>query len=261
MTTKAKVFGAMALCAAVLIAGCSRAAAPMSAEDNSTGSPQNPPLPRTESILPLEKGNTWLYTYTVYDSAGDTLWSRYDLTLSIADIFGLQQSSTVALNRNNWDDFDHYAYTYEWNRLDEGDLVTFFDRDEAAVPGVYHVGWYDKKVHHLYATPRLWLAYPASKGYTWQVADIDSSGDTLGTRDMEVVSTNEKFYFPETRISDASALAFVDCYLYKESYQDTVAYYYYNEDLGAVGYLQYGNGKVAKSYILNEFRQEYYYYY
>ena len=96
------------------LAGCADYA-PMESE-----TPLNPPLPRTGSIVPLDRGNTWAYTCTVYDSAGDTVMSRAQLDLEISDVYGRTGNSLQLLEP--WvyaDTFEEYAYAYEWEQKNE----------------------------------------------------------------------------------------------------------------------------------------------
>jgi hypothetical protein len=242
------------LASVVLMVGCAAQKSPMDA-----GSPQNPPLPKTESILPLEIGNLWVYTNMVYDTDGNTLYDRYSLELKIPYAFGI---SGQALTQISWDNygnsFDEVAYAFDWDQNGHGYLVA---HRGANVPqhGVYVIGKFSGTSGFLYDSARLWLAYPASVGYSY-ILNLDSAGDTTGQSYMEVVSVNEPYYFADSASGQASPLTFVNCYLYKEQYGDTISYYWYNKDWGAVAYQKMYHGRKINTYMLRAFRSESYYY-
>jgi hypothetical protein len=48
------------------------------------------------------------------------------------------------------------------------------------------------------------------------------------------------------------------CYLYKQSSGDDTSYYYYNKNIGALGYQHYTGGKLRETYILKSFTHDYY---
>jgi hypothetical protein len=70
---------------------------------------------------------------------------------------------------------------------------------------------------------------------------------------MEVVSTSERFYCPLAGGAGHFPLTFVDCYLYRERSGKRVSYYYYHPEYGALGYLQYVDGRLRNSYVLEEY--------
>jgi hypothetical protein len=235
----------------VLWTGCAVEDAP------TAGSPQNPPLPRTESILPLAIDNQWSYSHTYYDEDGGMVQPRASLDLEIPRVYGKAGSSLTRLGEHSYDwerdrtTYDEYVYAYEWEQEGRGSLVAYRDRD-VAVRGLYLVGFYRRDSVALYPEAKLWLAYPATRGDSW-VLDTSSSGTAPST--IEVVTTSASFYAPASENGDPSALRFFDgCYQYKETFADSTAYYYYREDVGAIGYTMYHDGRLRKSYILSSFR-------
>jgi hypothetical protein len=237
------------LCVACLLALAGCAANPAS----TAGTPQNPPFPRTASILPLANGNQWVYSYTAYDSAGNVMQpGNADLHLSIAGEFGLQSDTMlVTLDRSNYaTKFPAYVYKFEWEEADSGSLVVYRDRYPLGLRGLYVVGEYRGSSATLYKSEKLWLAYPADSGTAWTYYP-DTGVDSADAVAMEVVSTHERFFVPDPQLMTAGA--FYDCYLYKESNGTGVDYYYYNPDIGCVGYCRYLGGKLRTTYILKTF--------
>ena len=237
-------FAAILVC---LVGGCGMMMKPP------TGTPQNPPFPKTASILPLATGNQWLYSLTAYDSAGNKINpSRVELHLSIAGGYGLQNDTElVTLDWNNHNQkFPAYVYKYEWEQADAGALVVYRDLYPLAIRGLYVVGEYKDSLTKLYKTEQMWLAYPADSGKTW-IFNLDTSGDTASAVAMEILSTRARFFVPDA--NSMAAGAFYDCYLYKETSGGSVSYYYYNPDIGCVGYLNYSGGRLRESYFLKQF--------
>jgi hypothetical protein len=229
-----------------IIAGCA-----LEAPMDTGGSPQDPPLPRTPSILPLQRGNRWVYSDTHYGATGNNIISREELNLEIPGVFGLSNGVLVELDPWGFrDTFPEYVYKYEWEQTDSGYLLSYRDLNVAA-RGVYIVGEYNRTAETLYASPILWLAYPADSGSTWEYL-MPGSSDTIATR-MEVLSTNAQFYFPDTTMPNLSAARFFKCCLYKQSKDNAVSYYYYHESVGALGYLRYVDGALRRTYILKAF--------
>jgi hypothetical protein len=217
-------------------------------------SPQEPLFPKTESILPLAQGNAWVYSYTAYDSLGTMILPhRLDLTIAINTEYGMQDDTTlVLLTSNNYQThFPDYAYQYEMEEQGRGYLVVYRSLYPLAVRGLYIIGEYNGTALQLYPSEQFWLAYPADSGKTWQFKP-DPLGDTARVTTMRLISTNARSYMLDAnRMSGVIVLD--SCYLYEESSSDTVAYYYYNEKLGAVSYEQYIAGKLRVTYLLKSF--------
>jgi hypothetical protein len=226
----------------------------------SSGSPQNPPIPATPSILPLETGNHWVYTNMVYDSAGNILFNRYPLELNIPRAFGISSTTLTPIDWNNYlNTYTDYCFAYEWDNCGYGYLIQHRGKN-VTQRGVYIVGEFTGTSGVLYDSAYLWLAYPSTPGFTYTI-NTDTTGDTTGQSYMEVVSINAPYYFADSSSGKASPVTFVNCYLYKEQYADTISYYWYNEELGAVAYQQMYHGKKIKTYTLREFNSDAYYYY
>jgi hypothetical protein len=220
-------------------------------------SPQDPIFPRTGSILPLQKNNTWEYSYTAYDTLGrKILPNRLGLHFSIPAQYGIQNDSElVLLTSNNYHtSFQAYAYQYEMENRGAGYLVVYRDLYPLAFRGLYIIGEYDDTVIHPYGHEQLWLAFPADSGKTWSFK-TDPLNDTTLEDTMEVVSANARFYAPDgSRMSGIGT--FDSCYLYKQRNGSSVSYYYYNKNVGCLGYQRYVKGMMRESYILKSFSAE-----
>jgi hypothetical protein len=238
------------LASLLFLAGCAAQHAPTSA-----GTPQNPPFPATPSILPLATGNSWTYSLTAYDSMGRKIApSRVELTLALPGGYGLVGDTQLVTltwqNRN--DSFTAYVYKYEWDNRDSGALVVHRGGYQLDKRGLYVIGRYLGNETHLFPSEKLWLAYPADSGKTWQF-NPDSAGDSASAVTMEILSTRASFFVADPQTMTAGS--FVECYLYKETGADFASYYYYNPDIGCVGYLGYSGGKLRESYYLKQFKE------
>ena len=217
---------------------------------------QDPIFPRTSSILPLEKNNKWVYSYTAYDTIGKKILpSRLGLHIGINAQYGIRNDSELVLltNNNYHTECPEYAYQYEMEDRGMGYLVVYHELYPLAVRGVYIIGEYKDTVVRQYAHEQYWLAYPADSGKTWRF-ETDPLGDTTLIDTMEVLSTNARFYIPDG--STMSGLtAFDSCYLYKQKSGGNVSYYYYNNAVGCLGYQHYISGTLRETYILKSFSQ------
>jgi hypothetical protein len=220
----------------------------------SDASPQDPIFPRTASILPLERGNAWTYSYTAYDSlGGKILPHRLDLNIDINAQYGMPNDSTlVLLDYYNYQvNFPDYAYQYEMEEQGRGYLVVYRSLYPLATRGLYIIGEYNGTALQLYPAEQFWLAYPADSGKTWQFRP-DPLGDSARVTDMQLVSTNARSYMLQPDCMPG--IAVIDsCYCYRQSNSDTVAYYYYNEKYGAISYQRYLGGKLRETYVLKSF--------
>jgi hypothetical protein len=216
-----------------------------------------PPYPRTKSVLPLGIGNTWMYSTTVYDSAGNNITPDNEpLRLAITGVFGLDNNNAlVGLTRDNRDSvFPGYAYTYEWGGARAGLLVAHRGSDPYPPEqrGLYVVGSYAGDSITLYKKEYLFLSYPSVAGKQWAVspdpADSSATADSFST-----VSTAERFFVPDSCVLTGGT--FYTCILYKETRGPLVCYYYYYPDIGCVGTLRYQNGVLRQSTILKSFTQ------
>jgi len=220
------------------------------------GSIDKPPFPRTKSILPLALDNRWVYSYTEYDSMGNKIIpNNVDLHLSVSEGYGLVGDSVLMkITYANYNTvFSAYVYQYEWEKQKQGYqqngyLIVYRDLYPLAKRGLYVVGQYRDGVAVLYPSEKLWLAYPADSGKTWQFP-LDSAESAFST--IELLSTHARFYCSDA--SSMTALAFYDCYLYKETNRDTTYYYYFNEHVGQLGYMEYVNGRLRVTYLLKSY--------
>mgnify|MGYP000732581533 CR=1 FL=1 len=236
--------------AATLCAGCAN----KGMDVNAPGTPQDPPLPRTPSILPLGRGYRWAYSYSDYDSTGAAVRSREELNLEIGNVYGVSGGRLTLLESSAYrDTFEYYAYEYEWENANEGFIVAYRDL-HIDTPGLYILGEYNAGSRTLYSSPLLWLAYPSQPGASWTLAIPDSAGADTVT--MTLVDTRAAFYAAETGLSDMAAVRFYErCCLYRQAAGSSESWYYYNDEVGCVGYLNYIDGKLRRSYILQSFSQ------
>jgi hypothetical protein len=221
-----------------------------------TESINSPPFPKTKSILPIEVGNTWTFSYTKYDSLGKKIIpNNIDLHLSISGCYGLQNDSLIPLcwNCSYNKSYSAYAYQFEWEDQNKGYLVVYRDLYPLDKRGLYIVGEFDGASARLYPSEQLWLAYPADSGKKWQY-NLEEPADSSKTSFMELISTNGRFYCPDS--NSMTSLLFYDCYVYKETNGASVYYYYFNEHVGELGYLQFINGKLRVTYLLKSLTHE-----
>jgi len=216
-------------------------------------SPQDPPLPSTPGILPLAEGNTWTYSYSAYDSAGKPRehFSQMELTLKISGVWGLLENSTLEIVSFEADHHHYKAYVYqmEWDSRDSGYLV-MHEGSDTNIRGLYIVGTFDHGKTELFDERVFWLAFPGESSKAW---NLPLGSDTASYPKIELVSTNTPFYFGQSSQNALTPIHFRECYLFKESLDDTETFYYYHHEIGCLGYLHYENGILRKSYILTDY--------
>jgi hypothetical protein len=219
------------------------------------GGSEYPPFPRTESILPLVQGNTWNYSYTAYDSNGKMINPhRLDFGYMITTQYGMPDDTTlVRITMENYQTkFNVYAYQYVDTVRDSGYLLTYHELYPLGKRGVYKIGYYDHGKCHLYPEEQLWLAYPATNGFSWQC-----SIDSAETTSMEIISTDARCeILDSTRMSGIKVVD--SCYLYKQTAGEYISYYYYHPNYGALAYQQYYNDRLRVTYVLKSFTNEFY---
>jgi len=206
-----------------------------------------------ESILPLQLGHNWNYEFFIYGSKGELLSSNSNLILSIDRAWEILDNGTlepIGYDRKLSDTVEA-CFGYEWEHQEKGLIVTCFKRD--TIPGIYILGTYIADSISLFDKPRLWLAYPADQGFSY-LLNTDPASDSSKSVKMEVISVKEPFYFPEEHNQNATGLSFMDCYLYKATSGDTISFYYYHKEYGALGYQQIYHNQLRKSYILRSLR-------
>jgi hypothetical protein len=172
-----------------------------------------------------------------------------DLHLSISGGYGIVDDTTlVRVTYSNYENsYSTYVYQFEWEEEKKGHLVVYRDLYPLSKRGLYVVGEYENGKARLYPNEQLWLAYPAERGKTWHYNVNDSADSSQGSL-MELVSTEERFYFMNG--SSMTGESSCDCYLYKETTGATVCYYYYNETVGPVAFLKYVDGVLRVTYLL-----------
>ena len=230
-----------------LYSGCST----NSLTGGSGTSVDKPPFPRTKSILPLALNNQWVFSYTEYDSTGNKIIpNNLDLHLSVSQGYGLMgDSALVKVTYSNYTTaFSAYVYQYAWEEQKSGYLLVYRDLYPLAKRGLYVVGQYRDGEAILYPKEKLWLAYPADSGKTWQFP-LDSADSSFST--IELLSTHARMYIPDA--ASMTGISFYDCYLYKETNADTAYYYYFNEHIGQLGYIEYVNGQLRVTYLLKSY--------
>ncbi len=245
--------------AAYVIVGCS--------SPNASGVSEidQPPIPSTESIVPLNIGSYWEYWTSWYDTTGEKFQlSDRTLKRSIPGGFILENDSVlVDPNTINYyttgESSGKYVYKLEWEDVDSGLLVRHIGTGDMDKRGLYIAGTYKHSTPLLYNAPVLWLAYPAKKGTIYTVAFPGEDSSEIIT--MQVMETAATFYAPIRNREGASPVFFKDsCYLYKETVKSTESYYYYHPGIGCLGYLKYVNGKLITSYIMTSYTSGRYYY-
>jgi hypothetical protein len=217
--------------------------------------PQDPPWAVHESILPLDSGNTWHYSYTEYDTTGnpDPRLSRLPLRWSITGSFGsIGDTSLVAVTRRDSSpQYDSYVFALQWSGASHAFLISYYDTP-GIISGIYIVGEQNKGKNRLYNEKKLWLAYPADSGTQWELT-LPGDSDSGQSVTMELCATDAPFYFPDSVDVPLGGVRFYECYLYKQTDGATETYYYYTEKTGALGYVQYHNGYRTRSYILRDY--------
>ncbi|MBD3241234.1 MAG: hypothetical protein GF331_11660 [Chitinivibrionales bacterium] len=226
--------------------GCAESDTAMSPTDS--GDPHSFPTPRTGSILPLQLGNEWAYSDTRYDSSGTIEHSRAEYNVAISRAYGKTPSdSLIPLDwQSSVPDtpYDYYVYGREVEAVGRGTLLAYLDVD-VDTPGVYLIGTFTKTAVSPYASPVLWLAYPAAREMTYQC----THGSSHVT--VTVVSTDTSFYFPDRLAGSTAPVRFVSsCYLYREDDSGGTTYRYFHKEYGELGGLRYEHGRLVLSYAL-----------
>jgi hypothetical protein len=252
MKTFIKILG---LLIGLMLSGCSvmgdNAASPIGLEDS-------PPLPRMESILPMARGNSWHYTNTLYDSAtGKIRFDNEDLELAMPKLFWLStdsQLNEVDPYSYTWmeDDTLEYAYAYEWEAYDRGEILVYRDID-VDTKGIYRIGKY--RGYAVYPhQPQLWLKYPADSGDTWTYQTMDTSGTPGDTVFMSVDADSVPFSYIGDSGNRLNPLSQAYCKRYKSVSGTTTSYYLMNDSIGIVGYIRYDGPELVSTFVLSDYR-------
>lgn len=222
------------------------------------GGIDDPLIPSTPSIMPLNVGSEWEYLSSWYDTSGTKIQlSDRVLTRAIREGLVLENDSTLVTPNNatyySVENSSRYVYKLEWEYVDSGLLVRPIGTGDLDKRGLYIAGVYVHMTTTLYHDPVRWLAYPAKKGTTYTVAFPGE--DSSEIKIIQVMETAATFYAPVQNRVGASPVLFKDsCYLYKETYKSSETYYYYHPDIGCLGYLRYVNNKLVTSYIMTKYR-------
>ena len=209
------------------------------------------PFPTTASILPLQKGNRWIYRYTSFDSTGrqESLPDR-DLQLGITRIYYLnEENRLVQVDRHDgYDSTRRYIYGYEWENLDSGYLVYHQGTGDVARRGLYIAGTFVDTQAVLYNTPRLWYAYPVGNINSWEIV---LPGNDTASSVYECISKTEKAWFGRFIADDPAPLEFIDsCYLFRQTAGDDVYLHSFHPAHGKISMRYYREGVLRESYIL-----------
>jgi hypothetical protein len=214
---------AFALSCAGLIGGCGLQDAAGSGVDLF-------PTPLGESIIPLEQETFSNFKYVEFDTAGG-LVMRQNLDLHVIP-------KGTAL----------FGYAFE--KATAGHLLTFSEgngnRDSA---GVYIVGTFHGDTLEHYPAPVLWLPQLPKPGVTWSIEP---------GRDMELISADTAFYTEilftgfeeETKAPIQDGFQKHHALMFRETYKDTLTYYYFRRGVGCLGFERSARGKLlATGYI------------
>jgi hypothetical protein len=207
--------------------------------DKAPSSPNRPPTPRIASILPLEKGTEWSYSFTTFDSAGAMIFNSEEVSVSISKLLGLRNDSLRILPTDYYFNYDdslyEFVYSYQWNEADFGYLLTYRDRNVQS-QGLYILGKIRANRIYRYPTSELWLRYPSTAGDSWTVHEYDTASATIiDSMQMKTISNSEPFY-TFVGASDG-ALRFLDCYHYSATLSNgSVEHYYYHKDYGCIAF-------------------------
>lgn len=206
------------------------------------------PYPRTLSIIPLERGNWWIFNHTEYND--DKIVSQKKLHLKVGHSYGFKNDSLISLDNANPEiKYLEYIYEYEFENSKMGNLISYRDTF-VDTTGIYIRGYYEAEKRILYDKPILWLKYPSVPGDTWTIIHKNNK-DTTPVY-METIDTSTTLNIPSIEPSP-SAVSAVNCYLYKETIGDIVNYYYYSKTYGLVAFLSYINGKLHRNFIIEDF--------
>ncbi|NLE01899.1 MAG: hypothetical protein GX640_18695 [Fibrobacter sp.] len=210
----------------------------------------SPPI-RIHSIIPLQRVSIWDYEAHLYGSSGELIPSENIITLSIDNAWVLKEDGTLEYSTfDEQSNSNNICFSYKWQNQENGLIVQY---KSTGIPGIYIIGTYTFNSKVIFPVPKLWLAYPADQGFTYTLS-LDSDTDSSRFIKMEVASVKDTFCLSDFNVQSISGLTFLECYLYKESISDTIYYYYYNPEYGALGFQQIYRNQLRKSYILRSFK-------
>lgn len=199
--------------------------------------------PYVESIIPLKTHSYNSLQWNRFDDSGKIILPESILKITIPKVFVFDTDSTIIPFNYKVHDSTNtpYLFQYEYNNSDDGVFISYLTED--TLPhGIYEYGIYNGDSISLYSQAKLWLKYPGESGEKWFYPKNDSINI-----EYEITNTNEPFSVPGYIYNDFSPLTFLECYLYKQTENNTIQYYYYHENHGMVGYLRYENGILKRS--------------
>ena len=210
------------------------------------------PIPETESILPLQEGNRWIYRYTLFDSTGTkTDFPARELELKVSRMFSLDSSGQlIRVSRSEWyDSTVQYVYGLEWDASDSGTLVSHRGTGPVELRGLYIEGTFRGSETYLLDTALLWYAYPVLTPGSWE---LDPPGDEdTAVISMECLTKNGTAWMYRHDDNSPSPLLFIDsCYVYLQTSGDEASYHTSHPDYGEIAFRHYIKGVLRESYVL-----------
>lgn len=210
------------------------------------------PIPETESILPLQEGNRWIYRYTLFDSTGTkTDFPARELNLKVSRMFLLDSSRqlTRVSRSERYDSTVQYVYGLEWDSSDSGTLVSHRGTGPVGLRGLYIEGTFRGSETHLLDTALLWYAYPVLTSGFWEL-NPPGDDDTVVTS-MECLTKNGTAWMYRQDDNSPSPLLFIDsCYVYLQTSGDDTYYHTYHPAYGEIAFRYYTKGVLRESYVL-----------
>jgi len=208
------------------------------------------PFPKTNGIIPLTSGNSWLYTYTSFDSTGKRSGEQYRLSLSIGNVYRRTGDTLQLCVWNASDTPEPYCYEYKYDAQDTG-MLLMNQTTGNTIRGTYVLGNYTKTQRVLFKNPVLWLKYPADSGDKWTVT-LENDNDT---QTIQVISTSAMYYYVNNAGSVSPVTFLTGCYLYKVEKGLRKTWFYYHYSIGMVAFLEYENGILRRNGLLHTLHQ------
>ena len=210
------------------------------------------PVPETESILPLQEGNRWVYRYTLFDSTGTkTDFPARELDLKVSRMFSLDSSrQLIRVSRSEWyDSTVQYVYGLEWDASDSGTLVSHRGTGPVELRGLYIEGTFRGSETYLLDTALLWYAYPVLTPGSWELNP--PGGDDTAVISMECLTKNGTAWMYRHDDNSPSPLVFIDsCYVYLQTSGDETCYHTCHPEYGEIAFRHYTKGVLLESYVL-----------
>ncbi len=210
------------------------------------------PVPATESILPLQEGNRWMYRYTLFDSTGTkTDFPARESNLKVSRMYSLDTSRqlTRVWKSEGYDSSLQYIYGLEWDSDDSGTLVSHRGTGPVALRGLYIEGTFKDSETYLLDTALLWYAYPVLTVDSWEL--YPPGDDDSVVMSIECLTKNGTAWMYRQDNNSPSPLLFIDsCYVYLQTAGDDTYYHTYHPDYGEIDFRHYTKGVLRESYVL-----------